>query len=135
MIENARAVPLKPVQHANGKRSLEQTRGRLLRLHGRRYLFALFSAACFACTALVIFSLSFPASWGPLGSLFAALGWSWGALGRSWAALGWLLIAIGPLLAALGAILEQHPKIIFKPMPKMMDFDSPKPPQMAPNSD
>ena len=65
-------MTLKPVQQANGKRSLEQARGRLLRLHGPRYLFgrllrlhdprylvALFSTACCACTALVIFSLSF----------------------------------------------------------------------------
>ena len=38
--------------------------GRLLRLHGPRYLFVLFSAAYFACTALVVFSFSFrpPAS-------------------------------------------------------------------------
>ena len=51
-------LTLKPVQQANGKRFPEQARGRLLRLHSLRVLFALFSAACCACTALVIFSLS-----------------------------------------------------------------------------
>ena len=60
-------MTLKPVQQANGKRllsSTQQARGRLLCLHGPRYLFVLFSAAYFACTALVVFSFSFrpPAS-------------------------------------------------------------------------
>ena len=58
---------MKTVQQANGKRRLssaQQARGRLLRLHGPRYLVHLFSVACFACTALAISSLGFrpPAS-------------------------------------------------------------------------
>ena len=138
---------LKPVQQANGKRRLSSTQqacGRLLRLHGPRYLFALFSAVWFACTALVIFSLSFLVSWGPLGSLFAALepllaalghswaalGRPWAALGRSWAALGPLLATHGPLLAALGRLLGcswpllgRHAKMILEDsMPTITDF-------------
>ena len=76
--------------------------GRLLRLHGPRRLFDLFSATYFACTALVIFSLSFRPSWGPLRSLFAALGALLAGLGRSWAALGRSGAPLGPLLGALG---------------------------------
>ena len=71
-------------------------------------LFAFFSAACFACTALVIFSLSFrpPASLARASlsfrSLFARLGpsWvtfcrSWGSLGRSWALLRAFWVSFG----------------------------------------
>ena len=122
--------------------------GRLLRLHGLRYLFALVSAAYFACTALVIFSLSFRASWGSLGSLFAApgallaalghswaaLGRSWAALGRSWEALGRLLAALGLLLAALEAILERRTKICKTSMPKMTDLGSQKGAKREPKS-
>ena len=68
--------------------------GRLLRLHGPRYLFALFSTACFACTGLVILSLSFRTSWAFLGHFLPLLGLSWPLLG-----------ALGPLLAALGLLL------------------------------
>ena len=76
-------MTLKPVQQANGKRSFKFTKASQAQpstakhsqhkakhsqhspaqpcatLHGTRYLFALFSAACCTCTALVIFSLSF----------------------------------------------------------------------------
>ena len=74
-----------------GSLSIRSLFGRLLRLHGPRYLlaafsaacsalngprhlFVLFSSACFAWTALVTFSFSFRTSWAPLGSVFAALG-------------------------------------------------------------
>ena len=84
-MKDLQLLDLKPVQQANRKRSLEQARGRLLRLHGPRFLFALFSGVL-----------------GPLGSLFAALGALLGALGpllgRSWATLGTLLGALGTLL-------------------------------------
>ena len=119
------ASPLKPEQQANGKRGLEQTRGRLLRLHGPRYLFALFSAACFACTALVIFSfffrpltslarpsLSFRSLFGPRGALLGhflpLLAHFLPLLGLSWplsAALGQLLGALGPLLGGSWPLL------------------------------
>ena len=72
--------------------------GRVLRLHGSLYRFALFSAACFACTALVFFSLFSRVSWGLLGHFLPLLGLSWALLGRSWAPLG-------PLLGALGGLL------------------------------
>ena len=74
-------VPLKPEQQANGKRRFKFTKASQAQpstaknsqhspaqpcatLHGPRYLFALFSAACCTCTALVVYSLSFrlPAS-------------------------------------------------------------------------
>ena len=114
----------------------EQARGRLLRLHGPRFLFALFSAACFACTALVIFSLSFrpPASLARpsfsfrylFGLLFQqiaclallayafcsfvrswpVLGLSWPLLGRSWALLGRSWPLWGSSWAALGRSWE-----------------------------
>ena len=71
-----------PVALARPSLSIRSLFGCLLRLHGPRFLFALFSGVL-----------------GPLGSLFAALGpllggswplWggSWAALGRSWALLG-----------------------------------------------
>ena len=73
----------KTEQQANGKRSwallgsaLHGPRYLLVlfsatcfALHGPRYLFVLSSVAYFACTALVIFWLSFRTSWDPLGSL------------------------------------------------------------------
>ena len=84
----------------------------LCRLHGPSYRFVLFSAACFACTALVIFSLSFrylfalfSSVLGPLGSLSAALGPLSAALGRSWAPFGCPLAALGRSWGALGTLL------------------------------
>ena len=85
---------------------------RQLRFHGPRFQIALFSAACFACTALVIFSLSFrylfalfSSVLGPLGSLSAALGPLSAALGRSWAPFGCPLAALGRSWGALGTLL------------------------------
>ena len=161
-------LTLKPVQQANGKRSLKFTKasqaqpsiakhsqaqpriastalcnparpslsfrslfGCLLHLHGPRCLFALFSAACFACMALVIFSLSFrpPAalctalvifsfSFRPLTSLARPslssvpfsdlLGLSWVSFCSSWALLGHFLALLGlswPLLGRSWALL------------------------------
>ena len=87
-------------------------------MHGPRYLFALFSAACCTCTALVIFSLSFrsPASlarplssfrylFGPVGPLLGQFLPLLGPLGSLFAALEDLLAALGPLLGALGRLL------------------------------
>ena len=83
-----------PVQQANGKRRLSKP-----------------LAACFACTALVIFSLSFrpPVSTncllGSLGLCFLLVCSLLAGLGPLLAALGPLLGALGPLLAALGLLL------------------------------
>ena len=145
------ASPWPPASLARPWLSFRCLFGCLLRLHGLRYLFALFSVACFACTALVIFfvlfsaarfactalvifSLSFLVSWGPLRSLFAALGCSWGSLGHSWATLGRSWDALGRLLAALGPLLGRHVKIDEKSMPKMTDFGSEKGAQREPKS-
>ena len=94
-------MTLKPVQQANGKRRLSKP-----------------VAACFACTALVIFSLSFrppaslarpPFSFRSLAFLFAidfcCVRSLLAGLGPLLAALGPLLAALGPLLAALGLLL------------------------------
>ena len=105
-------MTLKPGQQANGKRSFKFTKasqaqpstalynparpsfsfrslfGRLLRLHGPRYLFAFFSGVL-----------------GPLGSLFAALGALLAALGRLLGAFGNLLGTSWSLLGASWGVL------------------------------
>ena len=115
-------------------------------LHGPRYLFVLSSIAYFACTALVIFWLSFRTSWDPLGSLFAALGALLAALGRSWAALGRSWAALGRSWAALrcsqdastrprtpNAHMQTHVRnFMQKSIPKMTDLGAHKPPQSPP---
>ena len=116
---NAKNPDQKPVQQANGKRSWALLGSALhgprylfvlfsaacFALHGPCYFFALFSAACFACTALVFFSLSSRVSWGLLGHFLPLLGLSWALLGRSWAPLGPLLGALGGLLGGSWASL------------------------------
>ena len=116
------------MQQANGKRrqsSTQQARGSLLRLHGPRYLFALFSAACFACTALVTFSFScrvslallghflplLGLSWPLLGAFWMPLGVFWAPLGASWVPLGGSWGALGRPWGGLGATCKNHPKI------------------------
>ena len=75
--------------------------GRLLRLHGPRYLFAFFLDVL-----------------GPLGSLFAALGALLAALGRSWAALGRTWVALNRSYAALGPLLADFHETFLKPTKK-----------------
>ena len=100
-----------PASLARPSFSFRSLFGRLLRLHGPRYLFALFSTACFACTALVFILLSFrpPVSTncllGSLGLCFLLVCSLLAGLGPLLAALGPLLGALGPLLAALGLLL------------------------------
>ena len=108
-LEFAKASPWPPASLARPSISFRFLFGRLLRLHGPRCLFAFFSAASFACTALVILSLSFRTSWALLGHFLPLLGLSWPLLGRSWPLLGssWAALgrsweALGELLAALG---------------------------------
>ena len=89
-----------PCSPARPSLSFRSLLGRLLRSHGPRFLFALFSAACFACRVFVIFSLSCrpPASLArpslSFRSLFGRLGPSWVTFCRSWASLGrsWVLL-------------------------------------------
>ena len=76
-----------------------------------------------------------------LGPLMATLGPLLDALGRSWAAPGPLLgrswpplAALGALLGALGPLSERHAKIIPRSLPKIIDFDPPKPPKITPKS-
>ena len=127
-------MALEPEQQANGKRSLEKARGRLLRLHCPRYLFtlSLSLAFCLLCSfgslrsRLLLFSvcscslaplsfsrfvlvlsrsLRYLRSLRSLGFLLGALGCLFGALGRFLGALGSLFGALRCLLGAFWVLL------------------------------
>ena len=107
-------MTLKPGQ-ANGKRSLNLTRFRFLfALHGPRYLFVFFSAACFALHGprylLGAFWVLLGAFWVLLGCFLVLLSTLGALLGCSWALLGRSFGILGRSWGALGTTSKKHTK-------------------------